>query len=296
MIKIVPTVKTQKAKYVLIGGLLLVFAGLFNMQVHASSVDPDPAHMSTNTLDTDPAHHRNDPSIKVADPAHMSTDTMDTDPVHHAGGVTTTTGTTTPSQTPSSTPTPTGSDMDMSTGMDTNMSGFTDGWFQGRTVTFFYHNKNFFCKNPPASGATSQCAKAMPAQNDIPPLYVMTPLGFTPKNLQCPETGNCINHPHTIDLSAVLGKGTENAQLPPHSHIIDAADPGWWKIVVIGVKTQADWDKIAAGKDLATVRGLQKSDPTNVTADIPSNTFLFFDVLSHGNYQLNGSQLTNLGQ
>lgn len=183
-------------------------------------------------------------------------------------------------------------------GADTNRMGFTDGWFQGRTVTFFYHNKNFFCKNPPASGASSKCevgtdTQTMPNQADIPPVYVMTPLGFTPKNLQCPNMGNCINHPHTIDLSAVLGKGTENAKLPPHSHIIDAADPGWWKVVVIGVKTQADWDKIVAGKDLATVRSLQQSDPTNVTADVPSNLFLFFDVLSHGKYHVVGSTLYN---
>ena len=186
-------------------------------------------------------------------------------------------------------------------GANTNNIGFTDGWFQGRTVTFFYHNKNFFCKEPPASGAKSHCeagadAQSMPNQADIPELYVMTPLGFNPGNLQCPKQGNCINHPHTIDLSAVLGKGTENALLPPHSHIIDAADPGWWKIVVIGVKTQDDWNKIAAGKDLATVRSLQQSDPTNVTGDIPTNLFLFFDVLSHGNYHVIGSQLINDGQ
>lgn len=182
-------------------------------------------------------------------------------------------------------------------GSDTNQMGFTDGWFQGRTVTFFYHNKNFFCKEPPKSGASSKCelgtaAQKMPTNpNNITPLYVMVPLGFKPAGLQCPDAGNCINHPHHIDLSAIFGKGTEDALLPAHSHIIDAADPGWWNVVVIGVKSEADWDKIAAGKDLATVRGLQQSDPTNVTADIPTNTFLFFDVLSHGHYQVDSSQL-----
>ncbi|MGI8419295.1 MAG: hypothetical protein ACR2LN_01475 [Candidatus Levyibacteriota bacterium] len=296
----------KKAGFILLSTLVAFFAVIFTAQAHAASisVDLDPAHHSTNAMDMDPAHHVNDPKFTDTDPAHNSTDAMDMDPAHHVDSASPapTGSTNTPTPTGStSTPTPTGMDMNMGNGEDTNMAGFTDGWFQGRTVTFFYHNKNFFCKNPPASGATSQCeagadAQQMPPQNDIPPLYVMTPLGFTPSGLQCPETGNCINHPHTIDLSAVLGKGTENAPLPPHSHIIDAADPGWWKIVVIGVKSQADWDKIAAGKDLATVRGLQQSDPTNVTADIPTNSFLFFDVLSHGNYQFNGSQLTNLGQ
>jgi len=192
-------------------------------------------------------------------------------------------------------------DMQMSMNENAGKIGFTDGWFKGRTVTFFYHNKNFYCKTLSASGAKSQCelgtaAQKMPNSNDINPLYVMVPLGFTPSGLQCPDAGNCINHPHTIDLSAVFGKGTENAKLPAHSHIIDDPTPGWWDVVVIGVKSEADWDKIAAGKDLATVRGLQQSDPTNVTADIPTNTFLFFDVLSHGHYQVDGSQLINNGQ
>jgi hypothetical protein len=192
--------------------------------------------------------------------------------------------------------------MQSNNGANTNNIGFTDGWLNGRTVTFFYHNKNFFCKTPPASGASSHCeaganAQTMPTQTGgIPPLYVMVPLGFTPSGLQCPIAGNCINHPHTIDLSAILGKGTEDAKLPPHSHIITTANPGWWRIVVIGVKSPADWSQIAAGKSITTVTALQQSDPTNVTADIPTNAFLFFDVLSHGNYSVVGSQLINNGK
>lgn len=35
-------------------------------------------------------------------------------------------------------------------------TGFTKGWYDGRTVRFFY-SKNFSCKEPPASMATSKC-------------------------------------------------------------------------------------------------------------------------------------------
>ena len=332
MKKIIHKITPQKAGFVLLSALLLTFTGLFTMQAHADDNGNGSQHQagktndararfennsqnSANNMDINPSDYFKNGSERHFDsanwngqsmPSPMPTGTDMTTPTPTTptpSTVDTTTPTPSPTSTDSPTPSamPTGMDMSTGTGMDTNATGFTDGWFQGRTVTFFYHNKDFYCQNPPASGATSNCeagadAQSMPPQADIPPLYVMTPLGFTPSGLQCPTAGNCINHPHTIDLSAVLGAGTENAQLPPHSHIIDAADPGWWKIVVIGVKSQADWDKIAAGKDLATVRSLQQSDPTNVTADIPTNSFLFFDVLSHGNYQVNGSQLTNESQ
>jgi hypothetical protein len=116
------------------------------------------------------------------------------------------------------------------------------------------------------------------------PHHNKVPLGFTPpvSTLQCPTVGNCINHPATIDVSRVLGAGTENLSLPAHSHIIDETTPGWWKIVVIGVKDQGVWDKIVAGKSIDTVRQLQadSANANKITGDIPSNSFLFFDVLN----------------
>jgi hypothetical protein len=46
------------------------------------------------------------------------------------------------------------------------------------------------------------------------------------------------------------------------------------------VKDFAVWDQIVAGKSLATVRALQAADPAGhtITADIPTNAYLFFDV------------------
>ena len=162
--------------------------------------------------------------------------------------------------------------------------GTTGGWYDGRTVTFVYP-KSFFCKEPPSSGADSKCeageeatVSPRPGAN-LPVLYVMTPIGFRPDDstLQCPEVGNCINHPGTIDVSRVLGPGTENLPLPAHSHIIDVAKGGWWEIEVIGVTDPGVWDQIVAGKDLATVRELQAAN-VGITGDIPSNLFLFFNV------------------
>jgi hypothetical protein len=160
--------------------------------------------------------------------------------------------------------------------------GVTDGWFNGKTVQFFY-NKDFFCKEPPASAAASDCEigaepEVTPRSGNIPVLYVMTPLGFDPGGLQCPVAGSCINHPSTIDASRVFGAGAEEIPLPPHSHIVDRASGGWWEIEVVGVSDPAVWAEIAEAKDLATVRELQASRPDAVTGDIPSNLFLFFSV------------------
>lgn len=163
--------------------------------------------------------------------------------------------------------------------------GFTDGWFDGRTVQFFY-NKNFFCQEPPSSAAPSKCevgaeAEVEPRPGKIPTLYVMTPIGITvpQSTLQCPVAGSCINHPSTLDLSRVFGAGAASVPLPPHSHIVDVAQGGWWEIEVIGVTSLDTWNKIVAAKSLAKVRELQAAG-AGITGDIPSNLYLFFSVQS----------------
>lgn len=170
--------------------------------------------------------------------------------------------------------------------------GFTDGWQNGKTVLFFYH-KNFFCAQPPTSGAPSGCevgedGTVDPRPGKIPVLYVMTPVGFRPADntLHCPIVGSCINHPSTIDLSRVFGPGSANVPLPAHSHIIDSNLPesqanggeaGWWELEVIGVSSPSVWDQIVAGKSLETVRSLQAAG-TGITDDTPTNTYLSFSV------------------
>jgi hypothetical protein len=165
-------------------------------------------------------------------------------------------------------------------------TGFTNGWYDGHTVRFFY-SKNFSCQTPPASGASSKCEAGAdytqtPADT-FDPLYVVVPLGFTPptSTLQCPVAGRCIDHPHTIDLSAVLGSGTSDVLLPAHSHIVATANGGqseWWNVDVVGVKSLAAWDKIVAAKSDGELEYLQRTDPSDVTGNITTNLFLFFAV------------------
>lgn len=164
--------------------------------------------------------------------------------------------------------------------------GTTQGWYDGKTVTFHY-SKNYFCKMPPASGAKSRCEAGSDytetPSNSFDPLYVVVPLGFTPPKatLQCPVAGHCIDHPSTIDLSAVLGSGTSDVLLPAHSHVVATANGGhaeWWNVDVVAVKQVWAWDKIVADKSDAELRYLQTYDPKVVTGNITSNLFLYFSV------------------
>jgi hypothetical protein len=176
--------------------------------------------------------------------------------------------------------------MQMSAGSNWTHIGTTKGWYDGRTVTFRY-TKNFFCRTPPASKASSRCEAGSnytqtPAE-DFDPLYVIVPLGFKParSTLQCPVAGNCIDHPATIDLSAVLGKGTGNLALPPHSHIVQTAaggQPEWWNVDVVGVTSRWAWNKIVHAKSARELQRLQRTHQKDVTGNIGTNLFLFFQV------------------
>jgi hypothetical protein len=183
--------------------------------------------------------------------------------------------------------------MDSHNAVDGADFGFTDGWFAGQTVRSFYH-KPFFCADAAEDGlpigSSSGCEVGSDGTEDprggqIPTLYVMTPLGFRPdaSTLQCPIVGQCINHPSTIDLSRLFGPSVANAPLPAHSHIIEERSGNWWELEVIGVKDLATWNSVVAGKSLETVRTLQAADPgaEHITSDIPTNTYLFFDVRPH---------------
>ena len=175
--------------------------------------------------------------------------------------------------------------MTMSSGSHAQ-TGFTSGWYDGHTVRFFY-SKNYACQTPPASGASSKCEAGSdytqtPASG-FDPLYVVVPLGFTPPKwtLQCPA-GHCIDHPSTIDLSAVLGKGTSNVLLPAHSHIVatnNDAKSEWWNVDVVGVKSLSAWDKIVAAKSDWELQHLQRTDSSQLTGNITTNLFLYFAVV-----------------
>jgi hypothetical protein len=166
--------------------------------------------------------------------------------------------------------------------------GSTEGWLNGRTVTFLY-TRDYFCRQPPSSAAASGCevgaaAEIKPVGNpDIPELWVLVPIGFQVDSatLQCPVAGNCVGHPHDVDLSRVF-PGASDVPTPAHSHIIDDLQGGWWETYVVGILTPQAWDRITGpdGRSLSVLRELQAEQ--QATPDIPSNLYLFFQVLPEG--------------
>jgi hypothetical protein len=166
--------------------------------------------------------------------------------------------------------------------------GFTQAWLNGQTVTLEYSH-DFFCQQPPSSGASSLCEAGAPTQVNPPsggvvsPIRTVVPQGFSPRDstLQCPVAGSCIDHPHDIDLSRLMGSG--DATLPPHSHILiddESFQSAWWPIVVVGVKNIQAWNAIVRAKSEAAVQACQASG--NCTPDVSTNAFLFFQVLGPG--------------
>jgi hypothetical protein len=168
--------------------------------------------------------------------------------------------------------------------------GFTEAWLNGATVDLEYSHQ-FFCAQPPSSGASSGCEVGATSQTNPPsgpvvsPIRTVVPQGFTapPPTLHCPETGHCIDHPSTLDLSRLFGASAANVALPPHSHVLiddESFQSAWWPVVVVGVKNLAAWNRIVDAKSEAAVQACQAAG--DCTPDVPSNTFLFFQVLGPG--------------
>ncbi len=168
-----------------------------------------------------------------------------------------------------------------------NRKGTTKGWYDGKTVTFTY-TRGFLCSNPNTSKALTHCEAGTeydgtPAAS-FDPLYVVVPIGFTPakSTLQCPTAGKCVDHPSSIDLSAVFGSSSyDNVLLPPHSHVIqtlNGGSPEWWNVVVVGVSAQSEWNKIVKAKNYSEIQLLRESGDKHVTSNVPTNLFLYFSA------------------
>ena len=164
--------------------------------------------------------------------------------------------------------------------------GITDGWFQGSTVEFQYSH-DFFCQEPPASAASSDCeagsqARVQPPSGEVgAPVWVLIPKGFTPdpSTLHCPQAGMCIDHPDTIDLSRVGGSAT--ATFPAHSVLIDddeELNSVWWPAKIVFVTSQNGWDTLVAGQSLATLRQVQHAG--EASRDFDTNLFIWFEVFT----------------
>lgn len=180
--------------------------------------------------------------------------------------------------------------------------GLTKGYLGSATGNVLY-TENYFCDRSVTAKSATGCeagasySKLPPgttSPSETDPLYIVTPL-FSPEphGLQCPHQGYCIDHPGTADLSRLAPvldpilhttpAQLANAPLSPHSHIVLTANngqPEWWNVHVIGVTNRVAYDKIvSAGNKYDEVKALEANPKNGVTAPIPTNIFLWFQVL-----------------
>ena len=168
----------------------------------------------------------------------------------------------------------------------------TPAWTDGRTVTVQYA-QDFFCDSSVASGASTSCevgqdANRGPVANaDRSTLYVLVPLFANPDPAPMCAVASCPNHPMTIDLSRIAGAlgatpdQLASVPLPAHSHILDGPAGGWWDVKVVAVTNEDAWAQLAAGRSEATMNALLATPSSGVLGPIPTNLYLFFNVVGH---------------
>ena len=162
---------------------------------------------------------------------------------------------------------------------------FIGAWLNGQRVELRY-TRPYYCDEPPSSIATSGCEIGAPPEDfprggDIPLIYALAPVGFTPSDPTTIHCQGCANHPMQIDITR-LNLPISLANSPPHSHIITSSQAGWHRTVNIRVLSSSIWNQIAAAPSLATVRTLQAQNPTLISRDLPTNIFFFFQVHAAG--------------
>ncbi len=168
----------------------------------------------------------------------------------------------------------------------------TPAWVDGKTVTIQYP-QNFFCDKSVLSSAPSGCevgtdSNVGPVPNaDRSVLYVLVPLFAGANPAPMCAVASCPNHPTTIDLSRIAGalgadpSAVASVALPAHSHILDGPAGGRWDTKIVAVTNEAAWAKLAADKSEATMNALIADPNSGVVGPIPTNLYLFFNVVGH---------------
>lgn len=179
------------------------------------------------------------------------------------------------------------------TGHGVNEFGMTKAYFDGKTTSFTYAN-GFYCDTSVSAKSSSGCEAGAtfhkpPSKKDFDPLFITVPLyskGAMPR-MECPSGKVCVDHPGTIDLSrlsSALGappSALYNAAVPGHQHFITTANNGkaeWWDVKVIGVTSAKVFKQIDQHQSYSYIQKLRREKNKHVTANIPTNLFLWFGV------------------
>jgi hypothetical protein len=167
-----------------------------------------------------------------------------------------------------------------------DLKAFIGAWLDGERVELRY-TRSYYCAQPPTSVAPTGCEigalpEDFPRGGPMPVIYAIAPVGFAPdpSTLHCPAAPLCPDHPPMIDVTRLGIPGVSIVARAPHSHIITSRQAGWHRTVNVRVLTQWAWDQIVATPTLETVRELQRTSPSVISGDNPTNIFFFFQVHS----------------
>jgi hypothetical protein len=168
--------------------------------------------------------------------------------------------------------------MPAATGQGPYEFGATSDFEQGYLLQDVY-SRGFYCDTTiPAKSATGcevgTSYKVPPAKN-FDPLYINVP----PMSMQCPTGLTCVDHPATIDLTAIGGPA--NAMTPGHDHFtttLNGYQPEWWNVEVVGVTSAATYQAIRLHRSFGYIQYLISKGDKTVTKPIATNLFLFFAV------------------
>ena len=177
--------------------------------------------------------------------------------------------------------------------------GESYGYYNGHNVDLLY-SENYYCDTNVTSTATTGCEagagpSATPSTTSVDgttlgntthkdTLYIPVPLFANPPATQCTATATCIDHPPTIDLSRIAGAlpgspsatSVKNVPIPSHDHVVGTRNgglPEWWNVQVIATTDPATFST------LTSVSAINAAVAATKAVSVPTNTFLFFQVL-----------------
>jgi len=179
--------------------------------------------------------------------------------------------------------------------------GESNGYYNGTNVDLLY-TENYYCDANVHSAATTGCeAGAAPSAHPSAmssgnsgtslgntthgdTLYIAVPLFKNAPPTQCVATATCVDHPPTIDLSRISTalpgdpppSSVSNVPIPAHNHIVATRNggiPTWWNVQVIATADPSTF------KTLTSLGAIDAAVKAGKAASVPTNAFLFFQVL-----------------
>jgi hypothetical protein len=179
--------------------------------------------------------------------------------------------------------------------------GESYGYYNGTNVDLLY-SENYYCDTDVPSHAATGCEVGSGPSSADPTapspdgtsigntthgdtLYIPVPLFSGAPATQCTATATCVDHPPTIDLSAIAGalpgspspSSLDNVPIPAHDHVVGTRNgglPEWWNVKVIATTDPATFASLTSVSAINAAVGASKA------VAVPTNAYLFFQVLA----------------